>query len=286
MEYPKTRKTINYDLNWKGLKEKYGTSDAIDVYTDLIDYLQSCGFEKTGESSFTSKTEISQPKVVKIISNIHKKVPNSSGFVKNLHLAYVKEQIYDFKNALNTNQTSKILKDAETLLEFGLNINPETSAKRSISFDISEEVFESKNPDLDYNEAYSKIKTFLEKKGYKRIQNSVYISEKEKTNTETISDMLSLSETFHEYGKAMSKILVGTLEKIDDYTDTANFGNAKAKKNALKYSKEKASEASDHKPLTLAEAKRMKEEKELQEWKEKNHKAVDKHKDTSDDLTL
>ena len=285
MEYPKTRKAINYDLNWKGLKEKYGTSDAIDVYTDLIDYLQSCGFEKTGESSFTSKTEMSQPKVVKIISNIHKKVPNSSGFVKNLHLAYVKEQVYDFKNALNTNQTSKILKDDKTLSEFGLNINPETSAKRSISFDIPEEVFKSKNPDLDYNEAYSKIKTFLEKKGYKRIQNSVYISEKEKTNTETISDMLSLSETFPEYGKAMSKILVGTLEKIDDYTDTANFGNVKVKKKAIDSSKDNTS---NHKPLTLAEAKRIREEKELQEWKEKNHKTVnnDNQKDKSDEIEL
>ena len=95
--------------------------------------------------------------------------------------------------------------------------------------------------------------------------------------------MLSLSETFPEYGKAMSKILVGTLEKIDDYTDTANFGNVKVKKKAIDSSKDNTS---NHKPLTLAEAKHIREEKELQEWKEKNYKTVDKHKDNSDDLAL
>lgn len=137
----KTRQAINYDVGRTELEDKIGLSKAIKVSTDLIQYFKANGFEKTGESAFTSIKPMTQAKANNIIADIHTKVENAEESFNSFHLTSVTNNIYDFTKFANEHPSEKSLADINK--DYNIDLKAKNNVRRSIRFDM---------PEADFNE--------------------------------------------------------------------------------------------------------------------------------------
>jgi len=67
----KTRKSINFDLNIKKLKEHYPNNNYTEAYNDIKKFLLKNGFEHRQGSGYISKEAMTKIKIAKIIKKLN-----------------------------------------------------------------------------------------------------------------------------------------------------------------------------------------------------------------------
>jgi len=67
----KMRKSLNFDLNTKKLKEYYPNKNYTEAYNDIKKFLTNNGFSHRQGSGYISKKEMSTAKVTKIIEKLN-----------------------------------------------------------------------------------------------------------------------------------------------------------------------------------------------------------------------
>ncbi len=293
--------TLNFDLNTKivekNQKENNETENYRIAYKNIGDFLNARGFHHgKQESTYTSDEEITYQRAMMLVAELKNNYPCLDNAFRKYHLMSVDENSYEMTELVK-NENIKIFdpeRKAELKDKYGIEIDDTIRKGRVIRFDfISAELDKIKAS----GKAYTDAKVFFNEANYVKQERSVYEIPEDISTTHAIKDIFKFFKEHPEYKKALKSIQVCQIENNEfyDVTEIANSGEYTKSKDPVSNNKE--SEIGDnkefgtedaHKPLTLAEAKRIREEKELQEWKEKNHKTVnnDNQKYKSDDIEL
>jgi len=106
------KKSLNFDLDTKKLKEHYQNKNYTEAYNDIKKFLIKNGFEHRQGSGYISQKEMTDYKVVKIIEKLGYKYNWLSNCCKSFYYSDIKEE-YDALKIIKKDKTIKIDKVKE-----------------------------------------------------------------------------------------------------------------------------------------------------------------------------